>query len=150
MNDDRKTKAQLIEELKELVGAKDSEHILVVDDERAQRFILTLNLKRLGYGVSEASNGHEAVALFAASKRAGRESPCDLVILDMTMEVGFDGLDTYKAILELYPGQKALISSGFDHGRRIRTAKELGADSLAKPYPRDLLAEAVRHRLDRD
>ena len=37
----------------------------------------------------------------------------DLVVLDMIMEEGFDGLDTYMGILERYPGQPAIIASGF-------------------------------------
>jgi len=127
-----------------------SERILIVDDEKSQRFIASMNLKRLGYTASVATNGQGAVALFAATAKEHKETPFDLVLLDMTMDPDFDGLDTYQAILELYPAQKVIISSGHAESGRITAALKLGADSLPKPYNRDDLAKALRKRLDRD
>ena len=124
--------------------------ILIVDDEKSQRFIASMNLKRLGYNASVATNGQGAVALFAATAKEHNETPFDLVLLDMTMDPDFDGLDTYQAILELYPAQKVIISSGHAGSGRITAALKLGADSLPKPYNRDDMAKALRKRLDRD
>jgi CheY-like chemotaxis protein len=135
---------------KQAATPKGTERILVIDDERAQRFTTSKNLEKLGYSVSVATNGREGVALFAAAAKEKKETPFDLVILDMTMEIGFDGLHTYQAILELYPSQKVIISSGYADSERIVTARKLGADSLPKPYNRDDLAKALRKRLDRD
>ena len=75
--------------------------ILIVDDEPGQRFIGRISLKRLGYEVAEAEDGHQALEHFEKAKKAREESPYDLIVLDMTMEDGFDGLDTYEAILKL-------------------------------------------------
>ncbi len=125
-----------------------SARILVVDDEKFQRFIISKNLEKLGYDSSVASNGHEAVALFAEAEKAKNASPFDLVLLDMTMEVGFDGLDTYQAIRELYPNQNVIISSGYTDSKRIQAAMNLGAACLPKPYQRCDLAEALRKMLD--
>ena len=91
-----------------------------------------------------------ALELFQKAKKAEARSPYDLIVLDMTMEAGFDGLDTYEAILKLYPDQKALVVSGHAEDGRGKAAVNLGADWLSKPYETDDLARAVRKRMDRD
>jgi two-component system, cell cycle sensor histidine kinase and response regulator CckA len=74
----------------------------------------------------------------------------DLLLLDMIMEPGMDGLDTYRAVLEIHPHQKAIIVSGFSETDRIRTAQALGAGAfLKKPYRLEALGMAVRSELDR-
>jgi CheY-like chemotaxis protein len=120
-----------------------------VDDEPGQRFIGSKSLKRLGYEVAEVEDGRQALAHFEKANEAGTESPYDLLVMDMIMEEGFDGLDTYEAILKLYPNQKVIIASGHAEDGRARAAGGLGADWLAKPYHRDDLAWAVRKRLNR-
>jgi two-component system, cell cycle sensor histidine kinase and response regulator CckA len=128
-----------------------TERVLVVDDEPGQRFIACRSLKRLGYEVAEAEDGHQAVKLFEQRDEGGNlkpESPFDLIVLDMIMEEGFDGLDTYKAILKLYPNQKVIIASGHSEDGRAKDAVDLGAHWLAKPYQRDGIAGAVRKRLE--
>jgi len=67
----------------------------------------------------------------------------------MIMDPGIDGLDTYKRILQLHPGQKAIIVSGFSETERVREAQRLGARSyIKKPYTLDELGVAVRAALD--
>ena len=59
----------------------------------------------------------------------------DLVILDMIMEPGIDGLETYERIIKHHPGQKAVIVSGFSQTERIHKAEELGVGKfIRKPY----------------
>ncbi len=126
-----------------------TEHILVVDDEKGQRFIAERCLRKLGYTVTEAVDGHEAVKLFEARDDGGEpEHSFDLVVLDMIMGDSFDGLDTYNELLKHCPDQKVIICSGQADNDRIRAAKDLGADSLAKPYDIESLSEAVRKKLD--
>jgi two-component system, cell cycle sensor histidine kinase and response regulator CckA len=72
------------------------------------------------------------------------------VVLDMIMEPGMDGLDTYRKILEIRPGQKAIIVSGFSETDRVLEAQALGAgDYIRKPYIQEKLGLAVRKELDR-
>jgi DNA-binding NarL/FixJ family response regulator len=75
--------------------------------------------------------------------------PVDLVVLDMLMDPGIDGLETYRRILAIRPGQKAVLASGFSESERVREAQRLGAGPyVRKPY---LLAEiglAIRRTLD--
>jgi len=113
------------------------EKILVVDDVKDQREIASTMLSGLGYSVVGVSGGEHAVTYI-------RDNPVDLVILDMIMDPGIDGLDTYKRITEMYPGQKALIVSGFSETDRIKEVLRLGASAyIKKPYILEKIAKAV-------
>ena len=119
------------------------ENILVVDDVYEQREIASLMLRRLGYEVALASSGEDAVAM-------ARNSKPDLVVLDMIMEPGIDGLETYRRLLEVNAGQKAIIASGYSESEKVRTAIRLGAGTyVKKPYLLDKIGRAVRAELDR-
>ena len=86
----------------------------------------------------------------STSGEAIRIEKADLLILDMIMDPGMDGLDTYKAILEMHPKQKAIIVSGFSETERVTEAKRLGAgDYLRKPYVIEKLGLAVKQELGR-
>jgi two-component system, cell cycle sensor histidine kinase and response regulator CckA len=117
------------------------ERILVVDDVGDQREIATRMLSKLGYRVEAVGSGEEAIRRIASS-------PADLVILDMLMPPGIDGLDTFREIHRLNPGQKAIITSGFSETDRVKEAQRLGAGPLVKkPYSIEKLGLAVRSEL---
>ena len=98
-------------------------------------------LKQLGYSVISVSNGEEAVAYM-------KKESADLLILDMIMDPGIDGLETYRRILKLHPGQKAILVSGFSETKLVREAQRLGAGAyVRKPYTLDQLGLAVRNAL---
>ena len=119
------------------------ERILVVDDVPDQLEIATSILEKLGYRVATASGGQEAIAYL-------QENAVDLVILDMIMAPGIDGLETYRRITSIHPGQKAIIASGFSETDRVRHAQALGAGTyLKKPYLLETIGVAVRKELDR-
>jgi CheY-like chemotaxis protein len=100
-------------------------------------------LEGLGYKVSSVASGEEAVKFV-------KKQPVDLLILDMIMDPGMDGLDTYRSILDIRPQQKAIIVSGFAITERVRKTQELGAGSyVRKPYILEKLGLAVRKELDR-
>ena len=74
----------------------------------------------------------------------------DLIVLDMIMDPGMDGLDTYTKIREIHSHQKAVIVSGFSETERVGRAQALGAGAyLKKPYVLERLGLAVRKELDR-
>jgi DNA-binding NtrC family response regulator len=74
----------------------------------------------------------------------------DLILLDMIMDPGMDGLDTYRHILEINPKQKAIIVSGFSETDRVNKAQALGAgEYVRKPYVVEKLGLAVRKELER-
>jgi two-component system, cell cycle sensor histidine kinase and response regulator CckA len=119
------------------------EHILIVDDVHEQREIASVMLRRLGYAVESAASGEDAVAM------AKNHAP-DLVVLDMIMDPGIDGLETYRRLLEINAGQKAIIASGFSESEKVRTALRIGVGAyIKKPYLLDKIGLAVRAELDR-
>jgi DNA-binding NarL/FixJ family response regulator len=72
------------------------------------------------------------------------------MVLDMIMDPGMDGLDTYRSVLEIHPRQKAIIVSGFSESDRVITAQALGAGAyVRKPYIIEKLGLAVKTELDR-
>ena len=64
------------------------------------------------------------------------------------MGTGLDGLDTFRAALEINPYQKAIIASGFSETERVKQALQLGASEyLKKPYTLEKIGLAVRNVL---
>lgn len=119
------------------------ESILVVDDVKEQRDLATAMLEKLNYRVISVSSGERAVEYVKQHK-------FDLLVLDMIMDPGMDGLDTYTKILEIHPKQKAVIVSGFAETERISKALSLGAGAyVKKPYLLGKLGSAVSNELRR-
>ncbi len=117
------------------------ETILVVDDVPEQRGIAMMLLTKLGYSVHAVSSGEEAIDYL-------KTNVSDLLILDMIMEPGIDGLDTYRKISEIHPSQKAIIASGFSETDRVKEAQRLGAGQyIRKPYTLEKIGLAVRNEL---
>jgi CheY-like chemotaxis protein len=118
------------------------EDLLVVDDVAEQRELASQMLTRLGYRVHTAENGEAAISFVEAQR-------VDLVVLDMIMDPGIDGLETYARLSRVQPGIKAIIASGFSQTDRIQAAQELGAGGyLKKPYTLEKLATAIRQELN--
>lgn len=119
------------------------ESVLVVDDVQEQRDLAVQLLKKLGYRVSSAQGGEQAVEYL-------KGQPADLLVLDMIMSPGIDGLEAYQRILQVRPGQRAIIVSGYSETGRVREAMRLGAGAyIKKPYALQSIAAAVRKELDR-
>ena len=121
---------------------KGNERVLVVDDVMEQREIATVVLRKLGYQVETVSSGEEALAYM-------EKGSVDLLVLDMIMDPGMDGLETYRQILSLHPNQKAVLASGFSETERVRQIMALGVGAyVRKPYSIEGLGRAVRETLD--
>ena len=74
----------------------------------------------------------------------------DLIVLDMIMCPGMDGLDTYKKILEMHPGQKAIIASGFSDTDSVKELQRLGAGAyIRKPFLLEKIGVAVKEELEK-
>jgi PAS domain S-box-containing protein len=117
------------------------ESVLVVDDIAEQRDIAARLLTRLGYQVHVVSGGEEAVEYLKVNK-------ADILVLDMIMAPGIDGLETYQRILEINPKQRAIIVSGFSETERVREAQKLGAGAyVKKPYIMEKIGAAIRGEL---
>lgn len=117
--------------------------VLVIDDVKTQREIASDILTHLGYKVATVSSGEEAIKYF-------NRQTADIIILDMIMPPGIDGLDTYRKILQIHPEQKAVIASGFSESNRVKECERLGAGQyVSKPYTFEDIGVAVKKGLNR-
>ncbi|WP_456386922.1 PAS domain S-box protein [Desulfolithobacter sp.] len=118
------------------------ELILVVDDEEIQRDITRQMLQFLGYTVHVVPSGEEAVSWLRSRSAA-------LVLLDMIMDPGINGRETFARILEIHPAQKAVIVSGFSQSEEVGKTQDMGAGMLLrKPFTLQELGLAIRQALN--
>jgi PAS domain S-box-containing protein len=118
--------------------------VLVVDDMKEQREIAAQIIEQLGYVAKSAESGEQAVELL-------KHERADLLILDMIMDPGIDGLETYHQVKKLHPCQKAIITSGYAETERVKIAQRLGVGGyLKKPYTVHNLACAIKSELNRN
>ena len=117
------------------------ETVLVIDDVKSQREISCKLLEALGYRPTAVSGGEEAIAYLTTHH-------ADLVLLDMIMEPGINGRETYERIIERHPHQKAVIVSGFAETDEVRQTQQLGAGLFVKkPLTLKSLGLAVKETL---
>ena len=129
------------EEFSDLAG--NGQFVLVVDDMPDQREIATDILNRLGYRSKAVASGEEAVEFL-------RRNPADLVILDMIMDPGIDGCETFRRIRAIRPQQKAIIASGYSETELVRKAQALGAGGyIKKPYILTAFGAAIKQGLQK-
>ena len=137
--DEKVDRSEVSVPLNEIMG---KEKILVVDDVEEQRLIASSILKKLGYSVKALSSGEEAVEYL-------KKNSADLLILDMMMDPGIDGLETYKRIQKYHPHQKAIIASGYSETERVKEARRIGVNGyIQKPYSLEKIGLAVRTQLN--
>lgn len=118
--------------------------VLIVDDVEEQRIVATSLLEMLNYTVVSVSSGEKAIDYLQTHE-------VDLILLDMIMEPGIDGLETYKRIIELRPHQKAIVASGYTNTNRVKQAQQLGVGQyIKKPYRVETIAVAVRNELEKE
>jgi PAS domain S-box-containing protein len=119
------------------------ETILVIDDVESQREISCNMLNILGYKAKAVSSGEEAIENL-------KENTVDLLLLDMIMDPGINGRETYQKIIEIHPYQKAIIVSGFSETDEVKKTQNLGAGRyIKKPFTLETLCLAVHEELKR-
>jgi PAS domain S-box-containing protein len=117
------------------------EMILVVDDIDTQREISCRMMDILGYKCKAFSSG-EAVVEYLEQHSA------DLVLLDMIMDPGINGYETYERISRIHPRQKAIILSGFSKTDDVKKAQSLGVGQyVIKPVSLEKLGIAIKEEL---
>jgi signal transduction histidine kinase/CheY-like chemotaxis protein len=117
------------------------ESVLVIDDVPEQREIVTALLTRLNYRVNAVESGEKALEYLD-------DHSADILVLDMIMDPGMDGLETYRHILQRHPNQRAVIASGYAENERVREAQRLGAGTyIRKPYTLEKIAVAIKRNL---
>ncbi len=115
------------------------EAILVVDDERQIRDICARVLSRLGYTVTTASDGREALETL-------QEGPMpSLVLTDLVMP-GMGGLALHAQLEHQWPGVRTVLMSGYSAD--VATVGTSAVPFLLKPFTATELAAIVRETLD--
>ncbi len=118
------------------------ECVLVVEDQLAMRRIAVRQLRDLGYRVVEAARADAALELL------GRE-PVDLLLTDIVMPGGIDGVELARVALERWPALKIVLTSGFPDVRTKHDKAFLEKfQLLSKPYSKNDLAQVLRDALD--
>jgi EAL domain-containing protein (putative c-di-GMP-specific phosphodiesterase class I) len=119
----------------ETTGIQDA-HILIVDDEPMLRETYSRVLSRAGYRVSEAANGHEAIAALDAGA-------FDAILSDITMP-GLNGIEMLRAVRERDFDVPVIMNTGDPSVETAAKAMEFGAlRYLVKPVERDVLVKTV-------
>lgn len=126
------------------MAAVDKALILLVEDELAQREVLSYNLSAEGYRVAEASDGEEAMMIVA-------ENPPDLIILDWMMP-NLSGIEMCRR-LKIRPETQAIpvimLSARSEELDRVRGLETGADDYVIKPYSIAELMARVRANLRR-
>ena len=117
------------------------ETVLVIDDLEDQRKIACAILTKLGYRAHSVPGGEEALEYL-------KQHAVDVLLLDMVMEPGMGGLETYRKIIEMRPGQKAVIASGYSRSEDVAATQRLGAGLfIKKPYTLAKLGSVLKEEL---
>ncbi|MGC3999501.1 MAG: response regulator [Anaeromyxobacter sp.] len=118
------------------------ERLLVVEDDASVRRVLVRSLERLGYRVRAAASGVEALELW-------RSGGADLVLTDVMMPGGLNGLELAERLLAEEPQLRVVVMSGYSPElTQPEALRRRGAVFLAKPLDTGVLARTVRELLD--
>ncbi|WP_187278743.1 ATP-binding protein [Methylobacterium sp. WL12] len=124
-------------------GSRGTETILVVEDDERMRACSVESLRELGYDVSHAPSGADALRMFEAGRTF------DLLFTDIVMP-GMTGRQLAETALARVPGMRVLYTTGYTRNAVVHNGViDPGTHLLSKPYGIDQLAEKVRALLDR-
>jgi PAS domain S-box-containing protein len=107
--------------------------ILVMDDDKMVCDVAGGILRHLGYKVDFAENGEEALNKYRKAMEIGK--PFDVVIMDLTIPGGMGGRSAIALLLEMDPGAKAIVSSGYSEDPVMGNYEKFGFyGCIKKPY----------------
>jgi len=114
--------------------------LLVVDDDDQLRTILSDELEEMGFDITTACNGQEAIEVM-------RERAFEMLVLDVKMP-GIDGFQVLRYTKERFPLTKVIMVTAFDDLGNAMKSKTLGADDfMGKPYDLVELGSMIEHVL---
>jgi len=117
--------------------------VLLMDDEEIIRETAGDMLKYMGYDVAFARDGNEAIHVY--KKALGSDCPFDVVIMDLTIPGGMGGKEAILRLLEIDPGVRAIVSSGYSSDPIMANHRQYGfAGVVAKPYKTKDLGAALK------
>ena len=114
-----------------------------MDDEDFIHTVAIQMLGKMGFAVSVAKDGNEAIEIYRQAQKA--EEPFDAVILDLTIPGGMGGKETIQKLRNLDPNVKALVSSGYSNDPIMSNFKDYGfLGVVKKPYRIQDMSDALR------
>jgi signal transduction histidine kinase len=128
-------------EVSDVPRARPGETVLVVEDEDAVREVVVAQVRRLGYGIAEAGNYDEALAVLSQGRAI------HLLLTDVVMPGG-SGVALAAAARARYPRLRVLFMSGYAADNLDGAVGIPDAPLLTKPVTRARLATAIRRALD--
>jgi PAS domain S-box-containing protein len=134
---------------KRTAGTSHSTHtrrILIMDDEEMVRKVATEVLTAIGYDAEGVPDGAAAIERYSAAMREAR--PFDAVLMDLTIPGGMGGKEAVRKVLDIDPGAKVIVSSGYSNDPVMADHRAFGfCGVIAKPYRikdlRELLGRLV-------
>lgn len=122
--------------------AKESETVLLVDDEEIVIGVGRQMLEKLGFSVLTASSGKEALSIYRDN-----QDKIGLVVLDMIMP-GMGAGDTYDELQAIDPSIKVLLSSGYGVDQQTSEIMQRGCKGfIQKPFNMQVLSEKIKEIL---
>ncbi|MGZ4965846.1 MAG: ATP-binding response regulator [Chthoniobacterales bacterium] len=124
----------------------DHQRVLVMDDEPAIRELTSQLLGTLGYEVTGAPDGLEAIRIYERALHRGEQFQA--VILDATVRGGLGGVATIERLRSIDPQVKAIICSGYSDEAALSEFLAYGfRGALPKPFTRGELAEVLQRTI---
>jgi len=126
-----------------------SGNILVMDDEEDIREFAQILLENLGYTVTAAQDGIEALRYYKNGME--KNNPYDAVIMDLTIKGGMGGLQTIERLLEIDPGAKVIVASGYSNDQIMSNHTKYGFMSvIKKPFVAKELGDVLAQVIESD
>ncbi len=120
--------------------------VLIMDDEEIMRETQDAMLTNMGYEVTTARDGQEALGLFTKAYESGNRFVC--AILDLTIPNGMGGKDTIKAIRHIDDKIIVIVASGYADDPVMMNPTEYGFTAkIAKPFRKTELAKLLEMHL---
>jgi len=117
--------------------------ILIMDDEESVRQVSVEMLKHMEYEVESVKDGAEAVEVYSSALESGK--PFDVIIMDLTIPGGMGGKEAIKKLLEIDPGIRAIVSSGYPGDPVMSNFRDYGFSGIVeKPFRIGELSEQIR------
>ena len=138
-----KDRFPLEEEAPDKQNLKGSETILVVENERGIRSMISLSLKMHGYNVLQAEDAESALRIFTE-----RKNDIQLVLTDVIMP-GLSGVEMIQKLKKIDGRTKVLYMSGYTKGK-IESGNSLPEDThfIQKPFTAQDIIQKIRKTLD--
>lgn len=117
--------------------------VLFMDDEKILREVVAEMIRYLGYTVSCARDGQEAIELYVKARESG--DPFCAVIMDLTIAGGMGGQEAIGILMQIDPEVKAIVASGYSNDPVMSNCRDYGFTAvLAKPFSIEELGRVLQ------